>query len=310
MKIDIISGFLGAGKTTLIKKFIDGKSSDEKIAIIENEFGDVSIDGDLLKGPNIDVKEISSGCICCSIAGDFESSINEIMKKYNPDRLIVEPSGVAKLTEIINNLKKSSNKFNAKINFIITVVDLTNFDMYLNNFGEFYKNQISNANTIICTRMDLIDNSKLVDISKKIRDMNKNAEIVQIPIDELDSKLISEIASKQYVNANKKVTKNIKLGCTVKRISTRADKVFDSFGVVTNRYFDKTDLKEIFNKFGTNDYGTILRGKGFVEDKNGKWLEFQYTPGQFTFKNSIKRKEGKISIIGEKINKEKLKLLF
>ena len=310
MKIDIISGFLGAGKTTLIKKLIENKSETDKLAIIENEFGDVSIDGDILKGNNIDIKEISSGCICCSIAGDFESSISESVKKYNPDRLIVEPSGVAKLSEIVNSIRRTSNKFNSNIDFIITVIDVSNFDMYLNNFGEFYINQISNANTIVCTRVDLTDESKLKSVVGKIRNLNKNAEIIQIPIQELDGKLISDIASKKYQTNSLKFSKNIKIGSNIKKINTRADKVFDSFGVITDKKFCRDQLDKIFTKFKNDEYGVILRGKGFVRDNNGKWLEFHYTPGQFVVKNSITHKESKISIIGEKIDKEKLKLLF
>ena len=310
MKIDIISGFLGAGKTTLIKKLIENKSKNEKLAIIENEFGDVSIDGDILKGPNIDIKEISSGCICCSIAGDFESSISELVKKYNPDRLIIEPSGVAKLSEIVNSIKQTSNKFNSNISFIITVIDVSNFDMYLDNFGEFYINQISNANTIVCTRVDLIDEHTLKSVVGKIRKLNKDADIIQIPIQELDGKLISDIASKKYENNNSTCKKNLKIGSRIKKISTRADKVFDSFGVITQKKFCKDELDKIFMRFKNDEYGIILRGKGFVIDNNGKWLEFHYTPGQFIVKNSITHKESKISIIGEKIDKERLKLLF
>ena len=179
-KIDIISGFLGAGKTTLIKKLIESDLKKERLAIIENEFGEVSIDGDLLKGTNIDMKEISSGCICCSLVGDFKEAIKEIVKKYSPDRILIEPSGVAKLSDIIKSCKEIES---IKIDNIYTVIDVSNYNSYLNNFGEFYKDQIKKAEIIIASRRD--NNEKdIEEIVKSIKKLNKECNIITAPLDE------------------------------------------------------------------------------------------------------------------------------
>lgn len=141
-KIDIFSGFLGAGKTMLIKSLLANKVYDENTVIIENEFGEVGIDGSILRERNIEIKEINSGCICCQVTGNFIESVLEIIEKYNPKNIIIEPSGVAKLSEILNILNKDEYKEKFSINRIITVIDAQRYDMYLNNFDEFYKDQI------------------------------------------------------------------------------------------------------------------------------------------------------------------------
>ena len=183
-KIDIISGFLGAGKTTLIKKIFKSSLKNEKVVLIENEFGEIGIDGSFLKESGVEIKEINSGCICCSLVGDFASSMKEVIETYHPDRIIVEPSGVGKLSDIINAVKTVEEDL--ELNILCTVVDGKKAKMQIRNFGEFLKDQIGFAKTIVVTKVDLIDETKLqenVDIIKKI---NNKANVITTKIDEIN----------------------------------------------------------------------------------------------------------------------------
>lgn len=306
-KIDIISGFLGAGKTTLIKKLIESDLKKERLAIIENEFGEVSIDGDLLKGTNIDMKEISSGCICCSLVGDFKEAIKEIVKKYSPDRILIEPSGVAKLSDIIKSCKEIES---IKIDNIYTVIDVSNYNSYLNNFGEFYKDQIKKAEIIIASRRD--NNEKdIEEIVKSIKKLNKECNIITAPLDEFEGNDILNISKKEISNKvefNRKISYQ-KVGIVHK--NNKASNVFNSWGIETKKFVSKSKLKSIFiEKISGDDYGNILRGKGIVQLDEGRWVEFHYTPGSFQMNAIASQKVGKIAIIGESINTKKLDKLF
>lgn len=306
-KIDIISGFLGAGKTTLIKKLIESDLKKERLAIIENEFGEVSIDGDLLKGTNIDMKEISSGCICCSLVGDFKEAIKEIVKKYSPDRILIEPSGVAKLSDIIKSCKEIES---IKIDNIYTVIDVLNYNSYLNNFGEFYKDQIKKAEIIIASRRD--NNEKYIEeIVKSIKKLNKECNIITAPLDEFEGNDILNISKKEISNKvefNRGISYQ-KVGIVHK--NNKASNVFNSWGIETKKFVSKSKLRSIFiEKISDNDYGNILRGKGIVQLDEGRWVEFHYTPGSFQMNAIASQKVGKIAIIGESINTKKLDKLF
>ena len=160
IKIDIISGFLGAGKTTLIKKLFKSSLKNEKVCLIENEFGEIGIDGSFLKESGVNIKEINSGCICCSLVGDFATSMKEVISTYNPDRIIVEPSGVGKLSDIINAVKTVEEDL--ELNILCCVVDGKKAKMQIRNFGEFLKDQISFAKTIVVTKVDLIDEDNII----------------------------------------------------------------------------------------------------------------------------------------------------
>ena len=185
-KIDIISGFLGAGKTTLIKKLIDEKFKEEKIAIIENEFGEVSIDTDILKELNLNIKEIKSGCICCSLIGDFKYSVKSIIEFYSPERILIEPSGVAKLSDVIKACESLEDDCNVKLNMLITILDVHNVGMYIKIFGEFYKDQIKNAKTIILTRTENISEEKIKETVSIIEKINTQAKIIKEVLNEID----------------------------------------------------------------------------------------------------------------------------
>ena len=195
IKIDVISGFLGAGKTTLIKKLFESGFNGEKIVLIENEFGEIGIDGGFLKESGIEIKEINSGCICCSLVGDFASSINEIIEKFSPERIIVEPSGVGKLSDIINAIKKIEK--DVKLNILATVVDGAKAKVYLKNFGEFFINQVDAADTVIINKIDKLSNEKLLEVVELVKDKNPRANIITTPIDSLSGeKLLSILEEK------------------------------------------------------------------------------------------------------------------
>lgn len=312
IKIDIISGFLGAGKTTLLKKLLEGELKKERLAIIENEFGEVSIDGDLLKGTNIDMKEISSGCICCSLQGDFKEAIKEIIKIYHPSRILIEPSGVAKLSDIIKACKSIAG---IEINNIFTVIDALNFQSHLENFGEFYRDQISNAKTIILSERKEGEEKLINDISQSIRKINKKCSIITAQLKDIDAKDILAIAKKdlEMTSENYIEFKKSFNSMSVSRVhhSHNADNIFNAWGVETSKDFSMFKLRDIFDEIMKNDeYGNILRGKGIVKTKNGEWIEFHYTPGKFKINTTTTRGVGKIAIIGEKIDKNKLSKLF
>ncbi|MBE6131313.1 MAG: GTP-binding protein [Erysipelotrichaceae bacterium] len=191
IKIDVISGFLGAGKTTLIKKLFESGFNGEKIVLIENEFGEIGIDGGFLKESGIEIKEINSGCICCSLVGDFASSITEIIEKFNPERIIVEPSGVGKLSDIINAIKEI--EADVKLNILATVVDGAKAKVYLKNFGEFFINQVDAADTIIINKVDKLSDEKLLEVVNLIKDKNDHANIITTPIDTLTGEKLLKI---------------------------------------------------------------------------------------------------------------------
>lgn len=196
IKIDIISGFLGAGKTTLIKRLLNTKLHDEKVVLIENEYGEIGIDGSFLKDTKIDITELNQGCICCSLQGDFEKALKELVSKYNPDRIIIEPSGVGKLSDIVKAVT-DSNIENSKINALVCMCDVTKAKMYLKNFGEFYIDQIKHAKTVILSRTDVASQKKIEEALSIIRENNCEALIVTTPVDELsDDKLIEAYEAK------------------------------------------------------------------------------------------------------------------
>ncbi len=196
-KIDIISGFLGAGKTTFIKKLLEEAISGEQVVLIENEFGEIGIDGGFLKDAGIEIREMNSGCICCSLVGDFGKSLEEVLTKYKPDRIIIEPSGVGKLSDVMKAVIDVSADMEVELNSAVTIVDANKCKMYMKNFGEFFNNQIENAGTIVLSRTDIADAAKIQLDVDMIRGKNPKAVIVTTPVDRLDGKQLLEIIEKR-----------------------------------------------------------------------------------------------------------------
>ena len=191
-KIDIISGFLGAGKTTLIKKLLADALKGQQVVLIENEFGEIGIDGGFLKDAGIEIKEMNSGCICCSLVGDFGVALKEVVDKYHPDRVIIEPSGVGKLSDVIRAVEKNAGAADLELNSATTVVDVTKAKIYLKNFGEFFKNQVEAAGTIILSRMDTpkATDAKVEEALALIRELNPKATVITTPVEQLSDKKV------------------------------------------------------------------------------------------------------------------------
>ena len=192
-KIDIISGFLGAGKTTLIRKLLKEAFQDEQVVLIENEFGEIGIDGGFLKEAGIEIREMNSGCICCSLVGDFGASLKEVIAKYNPDRILIEPSGVGKLSDVIKAVQGVQEETGLVLNSYTTVVDAKKCKMYMRNFGEFFNNQVEYAGAIIMSRTDIVDEKKAMESMELLRGINAKAAIITTPIEKLDGKKLLEV---------------------------------------------------------------------------------------------------------------------
>ena len=195
-KIDIISGFLGAGKTTLIKKLLKEAFADEQVVLIENEFGEIGIDGGFLKEAGIQIREMNSGCICCSLVGDFGTSLKEVVEKYHPDRILIEPSGVGKLSDVIKAVQGVQGDVDIVLNSYTTVVDAKKCKMYMRNFGEFFNNQVEYAGAVIMSRTDIVDEKKAQQAMELLREINGKAAIITTPIEKLDGKKILEVMEK------------------------------------------------------------------------------------------------------------------
>ena len=192
-KIDIISGFLGAGKTTLIKKLLKGAYQGEQVVLIENEFGEIGIDGGFLKEAGIEIREMNSGCICCSLVGDFGTALVEVVEKYHPDRIIIEPSGVGKLSDVIRAVENVKDKCEIQLNSYTTVADVKKCKMYLRNFGEFFSNQIAYAGTIVLSRTDVADEKKVKEAIELIRSLNESAHIITTPVEQLEPEQVKAV---------------------------------------------------------------------------------------------------------------------
>ncbi len=195
-KIDIISGFLGAGKTTFIKKLLQEAIAGEQVVLIENEFGEIGIDGGFLKDAGVEIREMNSGCICCSLVGDFGKSLEEVLTKYHPDRVIIEPSGVGKLSDVMKAVIDVASEVEVTLNSAVTIVDAQKCRMYRKNFGEFFNNQIENAGTIVLSRTDIAPADKVDQALQIIRELNPKASVVTTPCDELSGKQLLEIIEK------------------------------------------------------------------------------------------------------------------
>ena len=190
VKVDIISGFLGAGKTTLIKHLLAHVYAGENVVLIENEFGEIGIDGGFLKEAGIEIREMNSGCICCSLVGDFATSLKEVVTRYNPDRILIEPSGVGKLSDVIKAVENVKDELELEICYKVAVIDVTKCKMYLKNFGEFYKNQIESASTVIFSRTDIAKAEKVEEALELVKSLNKEAAVITTPVQELDDEIL------------------------------------------------------------------------------------------------------------------------
>lgn len=302
MKVNIISGFLGAGKTTLINEMIKKRNTKDKLLIIENEFGQVSVDSEIIKntcGEDVNIREFSSGCICCSIAGNFINEMKNVIKSFDEYEVIIEPSGVAKLSEVINNLKSIKK---IELNKVVTVVDGSNFENSLFNYKEYMENQIKNSENIVITKTEDIDKCKLNEIIKTIKNINNEGEIFSQKLKDISFDDFSDYEEKtNYVSPFtslylKFMNKNLDFNTSL-----------ESTTVNCNKCFLKEEIENIFRKLSDyKTYGVILRGKGYLKCSDKEVLEVQYTQGELKIRKTTVKKSGQLVIIGENIKKNKI----
>lgn len=339
-KIDIVSGFLGAGKTTLIKKLLKEALADTKTVLIENEFGEIGIDGGFLKESGIEIKEMNSGCICCSLVGDFGTSLKEVLKTYAPERILIEPSGVGKLSDVMRAVQNVIDEKDVVLNSAVAVVDASKCKMYIKNFGEFFINQIAHAGTIILSRTGNISEEKLNTCIALIREHNDKATIVTTPWDKLDGKdildtiegatdleaeLLKEIMEQHEHDEEEEHhhhhhhhhhhdhDENCTCDCHDHdhHHHHHADEVFTSFGMETAATYTKEDIEEILKALDDEEtYGIVLRAKGMVADKEGGWIYFDYVPEESNVRAGKPDVTGKFCVIGSKLKEDALKKLF
>ena len=385
-KIDIFSGFLGAGKTTLIKKLLKEAYAGEKLVLIENEFGEIGIDGGFMQDAGIEVTEMNSGCICCSLVGDFGKALQKVLAEYAPDRILIEPSGVGKLSDIIRAVQGLDAE-NVTLNGFTTVADVKKCKMYMKNFGEFFNDQIENAGCIVLSHTQSVSEEKIAEAVKLLREHNQTATVVTTPWDELDGKTLLE-AMECRETIEEELARLAKAAehhhhhhhhhdedechdpdcachhhdhdehdhkhhhhhhdedechdpdcachhhdhdehdhehhhgedechdpdCACHHHGHHhhhADEVFVSWGVETAKKFDVSELREMLEALlEEKTYGIVLRAKGIVAGKDGKWLHFDYVPGEGDVREGSAGITGRLCVIGSKLNKAALSALF
>ena len=322
-KIDIISGFLGAGKTTLIKKLLSEAYTGEQVVLIENEFGEIGIDGGFLKEAGIEIREMNSGCICCSLVGDFGTSLKEVIATYHPDRIVIEPSGVGKLSDVIKAVENVKEE-DLVLNSSTTVVDVNKCKMYMKNFGEFYRNQVETAGTIILSRTDVAKEEKVEDAVYMLREMNDKAAIITTPIAQLDGKKILETMEyvqslsemmdvlKQEHHHHHEHDENCTCGChDHEHHHHHADEVFISWGRETGKKYTKEAIEAALTALNDEErFGIVLRAKGMVSGVDGQWIYFDMVPGEQEVRSGEPEFTGRICVIGSKLNEAAIGELF
>ncbi len=345
-KVNIISGFLGAGKTTFIKRLIGDVFKGEKLVLIENEFGEIGVDGGFLQDAGIEITEMNSGCICCSLVGDFTKALEETVKTYNPDRIIIEPSGVGKLSDVIAAVNNTEDE-SIKVDACITVADATKCKMYRKNFGEFYEDQILYSNCVLLTRVDKASEEKIAQAVEIVRDINKDGNIITTHLDALSKEEIlsafekgkmEEELLKEAMEAHHEHEhhheheehcgcgchehehhheehhhehdEHCNCGCHDHKHHHHADEAFTSWGFETVKKYTANEIETILSELDNGECGIILRAKGMVEGEEGKWVYFDYVPQEHDVREGSACFTGKICVIGANLDEEKLSELF
>ena len=337
-KIDIFSGFLGAGKTTLIKKLVKEAYQGEKLVLIENEFGEIGIDGGFLAEAGIQINEMNSGCICCSLVGDFAKALHKVIDEYKPDRILIEPSGVGKLSDVIKAVR-DANTEGAVLNGYATVVDANKCKMHMKNFGEFFNDQIANASCIILSHTDVTNEHKLEECIQLIREHNDKAVIVATSWSEIaGEQILKAIDGSNSIQAELEELEHHahehhhhdgeechchehhdhehhhhhhdgeECHCHEhhdhEHHHHHADEVFVSLGAETTKKFNFDALKTALDGFVDSDkFGIVLRAKGIVACDDGKWIHFDYVPGESDVRYGGASVIGRVCVIGSKLNK-------
>lgn len=311
--LDIVSGFLGAGKTTLILKMLKERKEKEKIFILENEYGKAGIDGILLSSNNAEIKEIYSGCICCSLKGEFTQVLKQAISSIKPGRILIEPTGIGRLSEVLRIVRQPAFHDTIVIDHVITVVDAHEAHNYLKNFGEFYKDQIYHAGIIVLSKTQEVPHFKIQEIVKLIREHNSSAKIITSPWEQLDiQEILQEKPHEELTRKEEGVFPN-KLSYTRKPpVASRtcnhraglAD-VFDHVSWKGSRVFSISSLNAVLSAVSTGQYGKILRAKGIVAG-NKDWLHFEYVNGKWKYNTTEPLKLGQAVFIGQNLLSDKL----
>ena len=341
-KIDIISGFLGAGKTTLIKKLLSEAFKGEQVVLIENEFGEIGIDGGFLKESGIEIREMNSGCICCSLVGDFGKSLREVVDTYHPDRILIEPSGVGKLSDVIKAVQDVQGDIDAVLNSFSTVVDVTKCRIYRKNFGEFFSNQIEYAGAVILSRTDKAKPEKVEESVALLRELNSKAPFITTPIAQLLGEKILETMESGKTLEEELLDEIICPECGHHHEHGEccghdhehghhhdhdhdhghhhhhgheghhhADEVFTSWGRETIHTYTKEQISDILRTLEEDhSYGNVLRAKGMVAGADGEWIYFDMVPGEHEVRAGAPEYTGRICVIGAELAEEKLAELF
>ena len=349
-KIDIISGFLGAGKTTLIKKLLSEAFTGEQVVLIENEFGEIGIDGGFLKESGIEIREMNSGCICCSLVGDFGKSLREVVDTYHPARILIEPSGVGKLSDVIKAVQDVQAEIDAELNSFTTVVDVTKCRIYRKNFGEFFSNQIEYAGAVILSRTDKAKPEKIEESVALLRELNDKAPFITTPIAQLPGKKILETMESGKSLEEELLDEIICPECGHHHEEGEccghnhdhehhhdhdheehghhhdhdhehhhhdhaghhhADDVFTSWGRETIHTYSKEQISDILKALESDStYGNVLRAKGMVAGADGEWIYFDMVPEEHEVRTGAPEYTGRICVIGAELNEDKLAELF
>lgn len=330
-KIDIISGFLGAGKTTFIKKLLEEAIAGEQIVLIENEFGEIGIDGGFLKDSGIEIREMNSGCICCSLVGDFGASLAEVLTKYKPERILIEPSGVGKLSDVMKAVADVSADMDVELNSAVTIVDASKCKMYMKNFGEFFNNQIEHAGVIVLSRTDITEAAKIQRAVEMLREKNGSAVIITTPLKDLSGAQLLEMIERHDTMMDNLLSE-VRAGHHGEESCGHhhgeecqghhhhgehhdhhhADDVFESWGMETIVPVTHEQLEDVLKRLSaTKDFGDVLRAKGMLPTENpGEWLYFDLVPEQYEIREGKPDYTGKVCVIGAGLEEEELNSIF
>lgn len=342
-KIVIFSGFLGAGKTTLIKKLIADGYRGEKIVLIENEFGQIGIDGGFLGECGVEITEMNSGCICCSLVGDFSKALRKVIDEYAPERILIEPSGVGKLSDVVRAVQTVIGE-GVELTSFTTVVDASKCKMYMKNFGEFYDDQVSNASCIVLSHTGKMSDEKIAETVAMLREKNADATVVTTDWDKLSGaqiieamehtatlkaeleRLANDVEHDHHHHHHDHHHDHDEDECDDPECECHhhhhhhdhhdhhdhdADDVFSSWGIETTAKYTAERISEILGEFSSDTrYGTVLRAKGIVCGQDGKWIHFDYVPGEPDVRYGAAIVIGRVCVIGSGLDKSAIAKLF
>ena len=335
-KTDIFSGFLGAGKTTLIRKLISEAYKGEKLVLIENEFGDIAIDGAFLQDAGIEITEMNSGCICCTLVGDFREALQKVVAEFAPDRILIEPSGVGKLSDVAEAVRSVDG---IEIGAKVTVVDAGKCKMYMRNFGEFFNDQVANADLLVLSRTGTANEEKVVAATELLRGINPHCGLITTPWDSISGE---QIRAAMEENGLKHTMEELEHEHHHDHEHEdehdhdhehhhdhdhedehdhdhhhhdhdhhHADEIFDSFGMETARKYSAEELSAVLDALHDEEkYGIVLRAKGFVDGKDGNWIYFDYVPEEKNIRGGEPAVTGRFCVIGSALKEDALKELF